>query len=202
VRADPTAAVAPDRIERSRNLVPTRGVVAGAIEAISPNLLVQLRNAWEAVNNRWSQWVLNYSRGQQFELMKALGMRSPNWMDLLVALLACASALAFAGALWTVWDRRHQDPWTRMHQRVRLMLRSLQVDAPAHAGIRTLVERVCARYGTSAQPLAESLLALENQRYGRSALRRPSPSWWREFRERARALASIGSADQVGPASR
>lgn len=202
VRADPTAAVAPDRIERSRNLVPARGLVAGAIEAMSPNLLVQFRNAWEAVNNRWSQWVLNYSRGQQFELMKALGMRSPNWMDLLVALLVCASALAFGGALWTVWDRRHQDPWTRMHQRVRLKLRGLQVDAPAHAGIRTLVKHVRARYGASAQPLAESLLALEKQRYGRSPLRRPSPTWWREFSERARALASISIPDQAGATRR
>ena len=89
-----------------------------------------------------------------------------------------------------------------MHQRVRLKLRGLQVDAPAHAGIRTLVEHVRARYGASAQPLAESLLALEKQRYGRSPLRRPSPTWWREFSERARALALISIPDQAGAARR
>jgi hypothetical protein len=193
--------VAPERIERSRNLIPARGLVAGAIEAMSPDLLVQIRNAWEAVNNRWSQWVLNYSRGQQFELMRRLGMRSPNWMDLLVTLLTSASVLALAGALWAVWDRRRQDPWTRLQQRVRTTLRGLQVDAPAHAGIRSLAARLRERHGAAAQPLADSLLALERQRYGRTPLRRPSPSWWHEFHGRAQALASVGGSARAHPAS-
>ena len=201
VRADPTAAVAPERIERSRNLIPARGLVAGALEAMNPDLLVQIRNAWEAVNNRWSQWVLNYSRGQQFELMRRLGMRSPNWMDLLVTLLTSASVLALAGALWAVWDRRRQDPWTRLQQRVRTTLRGLQVDAPAHAGIRSLAARLRERHGAAAQPLADSLLALERQRYGRTPLRRPSPSWWHEFHGRAQALASVGGSARAHPAS-
>src|SRR5262249_48231088 len=63
LRADPTAAVAPDRIGLSRNLVPPPGLVASALETVSPNLLAGLRDAWEIVNNRWNQTVLNYSRG-------------------------------------------------------------------------------------------------------------------------------------------
>ena len=85
VRADPTAAVAPDRIGASRNLAPAPGLVAGALGAMSPNLLAQLRDGWEALNNRWNQWVLNYSRGQQFDLLKRLGVASPSWEDLALA---------------------------------------------------------------------------------------------------------------------
>src|SRR4029077_19839500 len=70
VRADPTAAVAPDRIARSRNLAPAPGLVAGTIGRLDPQLLATLRGAWEALNNRWNQSVLNYSRGQQFDLLK------------------------------------------------------------------------------------------------------------------------------------
>ena len=36
VRADPTAAVAPDRIARSRNLAPAPGLVAGALGSGEP----------------------------------------------------------------------------------------------------------------------------------------------------------------------
>ena len=76
VRADPTAAVAPDRIGRSSRLAPQPGFVAGALDAMSPELFAQLRSAWEALNNRWNQWVLNYSRGQQFDLLKQHRLRS------------------------------------------------------------------------------------------------------------------------------
>ena len=85
VRADPTAAVAPDRIGLSRQLVPRPGLVAGAIGTMSPTLLAGLREAWEAANNRWNQWVLNYSRGQQLDLLKSLGVSRPSWEDLAYA---------------------------------------------------------------------------------------------------------------------
>jgi hypothetical protein len=77
VRADPTAAVAPERIQVSRNLQPPRGLVANALDTVNPALALQLRQAWEAMNNRWNQWVLNYSRGQQFDLLRRTGLQRP-----------------------------------------------------------------------------------------------------------------------------
>jgi hypothetical protein len=41
VRADPTAAVAPDRIQASRSLEPARGLVAGALGSVNPELAAQ-----------------------------------------------------------------------------------------------------------------------------------------------------------------
>ena len=43
VRADPTGAVAPDRIGRSTRLTPPPGFVAGTLDAMSPQLLAELR---------------------------------------------------------------------------------------------------------------------------------------------------------------
>lgn len=188
MRADPTAAVAPERIQLSRNLVPQRGFVAGAIGAVSPNLLAQWRRAWEAVNNRWNQWVLNYSRGQQLDLMQRLGLDAPSWQDLLVALLGAFSTLAALGAAWAWWDRHRLDPWTRLGLRVRARLHALGVDAPAHSGHRSMARHVLARHGDNARPLADWLLALDAQRYGRAARQQPSGAWWREFRRRAAAV--------------
>ena len=78
VRADPTGAVAPDRIGRSYRLAPQPGFVAGTLDAMNPQLYAQLRSAWETVNNRWNQWVLNYSRGQQLDVLEADGLRRPD----------------------------------------------------------------------------------------------------------------------------
>ena len=43
---------------------------------MNPRLFAELRSAWEAINNRWNQWVLNYSRGQQLDVLKDLGQLS------------------------------------------------------------------------------------------------------------------------------
>ena len=105
VRVDPTAAVAPDRIVRGASLVPRQGLVAGAIGSVSPQLLAQLRSALEAANNRWNQWVMNYSSSQQFRLLESLGVSTPSWHDLAYALIGLLCAGSLAGAGWALWDR-------------------------------------------------------------------------------------------------
>jgi transglutaminase-like putative cysteine protease len=192
VRADPTAFVAPDRIARSRNLAPPPGVVSNALRSVSPALLTQLRNAWETVNNRWNQWVLNYSRGQQLNLLEKLGFSSPSWQDLALLLIGILSTLALAGAGWAWWDRHRIDPWTRQMQRMRAALRSLGVAAAEHEAPRTLAQRLREQFGEPARTLAEHLETLDAQRYSRQALARPDPAWTRNFVLAARALARQG----------
>ncbi|HET7793271.1 MAG TPA: DUF3488 and transglutaminase-like domain-containing protein [Rhizobacter sp.] len=188
VRADPTAAVAPDRIVRSRNLAPAPGVVAGAINSLNPQFLAQMRDAWESLNNRWNQWVLNYSRGQQLDLMKQLGFQSPSWSDLALLLIGILSGLALLGAAWAWWDRHRQDPWQRQAQELRKALRPLGLEALAHEPPRSLAAQVSQRFGARGQALVGLLQVFDQQRYGRSALQRPSAEWMRALRNEARAL--------------
>ena len=188
IRADPTAAVAPERINRSRRLVPAPGLVAGALGSVSPALLAQWRDAWEAVNNRWNQWVLNYSRGQQFDVLKKLGFDSPSWEDLALLLIGTISSLALAGAVWAWWDRHRVDPWTRQMERLRGALRRLGLAASAHDTPRALAARVLERFGARGAPLAALLDQLERQRYGRAPLARPDAALTRQFTARAREL--------------
>lgn len=190
VRADPTAAVAPDRIVRGRNLVPERGLVAGAISAVNPALVQQLRTAWEVLNNRWNQWVLGYSRGQQFDLLKDLGISAPDWTDLALLLIGTMSTLALAGALWAWWDRHRVDPWVRQREALLASLARLGIAASPHDAPGTLARRLHERFGAAAAPLATLLATLERQRYGRDALRRPDTGLTRAFAAAARALAS------------
>ena len=194
VRVDPTAAVAPDRIGSSRNLAPAPGLMAGALAAMSPTLAARLRDGWEALNNRWNQWVLSYSRGQQLDLLKRMGVSSPSWEDLAYLLIGTLSALSILGAAWAWWDRNRQEPWTRLQSRVLRSLQTLGIEAGAHQPPRQLAQAVRARLGDAGQPLANLLETLDLQRYGRNALRRPSPLWMQQFRHELRAASSHRAA--------
>jgi transglutaminase-like putative cysteine protease len=191
VRADPTAAVAPDRISRSMRLLPAPGLVAGALDAMNPELLQQLRDAWEGLNNRWNQWVLNYSRGQQFDVLRELGFESPDWQDLAKLLVISLSTLALAGAAWAWWDRHRVDPWMRQREALLRTLRRLDVPASAQDAPGTLARRVRERLGGAGEPLAALLDTLQAQRYGRQARRHPDASLTRSFAATARGLPPL-----------
>jgi hypothetical protein len=187
VRIDPTSAVAPDRVQRSFSLRPPPGLVAGAFDTIDPALALRLRNAWESVNNRWNQWVLNYSRGQQFDLLRELGFGSPSWQDLATLLIGALCSAALAGAGWAWWDRRRQDPWQRLQRRVQQRLGDLGVTVLPHHPPRTRAAHVRAALGARGEPVAAALEALDRERYavGAVSLR----SWWRRFSATARSAA-------------
>ena len=189
-RVDPTSAVAPDRIQRSIYLQPDRGFVAGTINAFSPTLLAQLRSGWEAVNNRWNQWVLNYSRGQQLQTLEKLGFKGASWHDLAMLLIGSLTSLALLGAAWAWWQHQRQDPWARLFARMRRALVKAGVSAQSHAGPRLLAERARERAGGAA--LAAWLLELDAARYGRGARARPAGGAWREFLRHARSLERAG----------
>ena len=188
VRADPTAAVSPDRINRGNRLPATPGLMANAIGNVSPELLASLRDGWEAVNNRWNQWVLNYSRGQQIDVLKNLGFASPSWEDLALLLIGALSSLALAGAVWAWWDRHRIDPWVRQMDKLRQALQTIGVSSAAHDPPRTLAARVHHGFGAQGQPLVELLETLERQRYGRVVRSAPDSALTRAFVTRARAL--------------
>lgn len=189
VRADPTAAVAPDRIDRSLRLAPPPGLVAGAIGAVNPALLQRLREGWEAVNNRWNQWVLNYSRGQQLEVLKDLGFDTPDWQTLAKLLVIALSTLALIGAAWAWWDRHRIDPWARQREALLRTLRRLGIQAEAHDAPGTLAQRIRVRHGAAGEPLAALLDTLQSQRFGREARRQPDPALTRSFQAAARGLS-------------
>lgn len=193
LRADPTAAVAPDRIQRSARLAPPPGLVAGAIDAVSPQLLRRLREGWETLNNRWNQWVLNYSRGQQFDLLKDLGFESPDWQTLAKLLVIALSALALIGAAWAWWDRHRIDPWTRQREALQRTLRRIGVDADAQDAPATLARRVRERHGAAGEALAALIERLQAQRYGREARRTPDTALTRSFAAAAHGLAAHAS---------
>ena len=181
VRVDPTAAVAPERVNASRNLVAPQGLMAVALGNVDPLMAAQMRAVWEAVNNRWNQYVLNYSRGQQFDLLRTLGVKAPNWQDLAYLLFLLLAVSALLGAGWALWDRHRQDPWLRLQKRVLERLALLGVIVLPHHAPRRRAEEVRQQLGEAGQALAAELNALDHARYASVKAKGFDRRWWSRF---------------------
>jgi transglutaminase-like putative cysteine protease len=168
VRVDPTSAVAPGRTGSFQRLQARRGVIATAFGTVNPNLAASLRAGWEALNNSWNQWVLNYTQSKQLDLLKNLGFQSPAWEDLAYVLLGLLVFVALCGAGWTLWERRQHDPWLRLLARTRKRLHAAGLELPAAAPPRQIAMLVTGRFGERARSLADWLLKLEMQRYAQT----------------------------------
>ncbi len=182
VRVDPTAAVAPGRTGSFQRLQPPRGMVATALGSVTPELAASLRAAWEAVNNSWNQWVLNYTQSKQLDLLKGLGFESPSWEDLSYLLLGLIVVVALTGAAWTLWERRQHDPWLRLLERTRQRLGQAGIEVATTAPPREIATLVTRRFGERGRGLADWLLKLEAQRYARAPAT-TLPALRREFRQ-------------------
>ncbi len=166
VRVDPTGAVSPGRVGSFNRLAAPQGAVGAVFSVvIPPGLSQQLRAAWEAVNNSWNQWVLNYSQAKQLDLLKSLGFQSPSWEDLGKVLALIISAVGLIGAAFTYWERHHQDPWLRQLSQARKRLAKAGLASDASTPPRTLAIQALAKFGEDARPLHDWLLQFDALRY-------------------------------------
>ena len=165
VRVDPTSAVAPGRTGAFQRLAAPQGVVGQALGNLSPTLVAQMRALWEATNNGWSQWVLNYTQGKQLNLLKNIGFTSPSWADLSYVLIGIVVLAAVLGGAWTLWDRTQHDPWLRLLASARKRLGKVGIASTPATSPRQLASLVLARYGERGQGLHDWLMQLESQRY-------------------------------------
>jgi hypothetical protein len=150
-------------------LVAPQGIFGTALGTVSPTAAAQLRAVWEAINNRWNQWVLNYTQTRQLDLLKDLGLDAEDWRDLLQALGLLVAGIALVGALWTLLGRRPRDPWLHLLQRARTRLTQAGLHIPAQAGpgqMAALLQTHSQNHTlTGADALHAWLLQLEAQRY-------------------------------------
>jgi protein-glutamine gamma-glutamyltransferase len=170
LRVDPTGAVAPGRIGELQRLTAPQGVVATAFGTVlSPGVVAQLRAAWEATNNAWNQWVLNYSQSKQLDLLKNVGFSSPSWTDLSYLLIGIIVTVCLIGAAWTLYNKSQHDPWLRLLHTARKRLAAAGLPSHEATPPRELASLARARWGEAALALHDWLLRLEAVRYAPNA---------------------------------
>lgn len=80
VRVNPTAAIAPERIEKNIDI--SRLVPGGLISYAAPgegalaafDLLKQARQPWSNVDYNWQRWVINYNNANQASFLSSFGI--------------------------------------------------------------------------------------------------------------------------------
>ena len=114
VRVDPTAAVVPVRVESGLAAAVPDTEPLSLLVRVDATWLRQLRFSWEALANRWNQWVLGYNPERQREFLNLLGMPSPDWQKMATTLFWAVGGVVTLIALFVLRRRLSKDPVQRV----------------------------------------------------------------------------------------
>ncbi|MCC5811045.1 MAG: DUF3488 domain-containing transglutaminase family protein [Ectothiorhodospiraceae bacterium] len=141
-RVDPTAWVAPERIELGLDGAVPESDQLPAMARRTQSWTRQLALRWDAVNAYWDRWVLAYGPGLQQRLMDSLGLGQ--WQRMLsalaVAMLVCTGLLALL-ILWRQPARR-PDPAQRAWERFCRRMETTGLPRRPQEGPRDYARRV------------------------------------------------------------
>ncbi len=100
IRIDPTAAIPPGNIENTADALRLNSSLKKPAHLFESSWLSQhmkqMRFAWDAVNNRWNQWILGYNNKRQKAFFAAIGIPEITWQglsQLLFSILAVLTGL-------------------------------------------------------------------------------------------------------------
>ncbi len=144
VRVDPTAAVAPERIERNGSPARLSSDFAGLMQLdLGENgWIAGLNLRIDAISNGWNQWVLNYTPSRQKSLIESLGFDQVDWSVLTLLMLGAGSiVMAILGAL-LLWKRTKVDPLVALYRRFCADMARQGMPRAPHEGPRSYGERL------------------------------------------------------------
>jgi transglutaminase-like putative cysteine protease len=95
-RIDPTAVIAPERLQRGIFDFMSDGLPAASSLLRDNALLMRLKHVWDGTNQWWRRHVVEFDTRSQLDLLRKLGIDSPNWKHL-------GWAFAFMLILWIAW---------------------------------------------------------------------------------------------------
>jgi transglutaminase-like putative cysteine protease len=157
VRIDPTAAIAPQRVERGLEsaLADSESVPGGAFRR-SP-WMYELRQNWDAVNTFWKARVVNFDDTEQKAVMNSLGVKNADWRSLGIALLIAFVSFFIGMMLWMGWRYRptRRDPVVEAYAALKKKLARAGVAAAPYEGPVDFLTRAAAAKPTLATALQE-----------------------------------------------
>ncbi len=172
-RVDPTAAVAPERVEQSIDAALSRDSDRVVFQLDNDSLAsALLRNAaWfaDAVDFGWHHWVVGFTAERQKTLLESFGLRDLKGLGLGITLIiGSALAITLVYLIAQIPRAQTQDPLPALWQRLLHKLQRSGVQAPPWHGPDT----VCRTAIEAFPDAAEQLLAINRMyvqmRYGRN----------------------------------
>ncbi len=162
VRIDPTAAVAPERVEQGIAGALPDGEFLPTLMMSSSEFVTGVRQAMDAINANWNNWILGYSDERQWTLLKYFGLKDRSLPMLVGVLTVCVAVVLLLLTLWLKYRGTYKpkDPvlrtWHAFQRRLdRLGVERRQTEdalrlaqragriLPEHADV---IERFCTTY--------------------------------------------------------
>lgn len=169
VMFDPTAAVAPERIEKGieQSLSQTDQDLLAKPFGSSIKILLQLREQWDAANLKWSRWVMNYDSGTQTSLLKQMfGDLSPLRIALLL-MSVCAGIGTLLFVFLVLRTRTHAlSESARIYYQICKKLKPLGFTPYTSETPRQFANRVIAAKPPLSQSLTHLMDLYERLTYG------------------------------------
>jgi transglutaminase-like putative cysteine protease len=145
-RVDPTAAIAPERVDRGLNDVVSAGqAVTSRWQQRSP-WLADTRLRLDALRLLWRERILRFDEGSQEKLLSFLHVPEPDGQKLALVLAACL----ILGMTWLTWQVRRElnyrprDPVARAYATLCKRLAAAGLPRRPHEGAEAFAARVAA----------------------------------------------------------
>lgn len=171
-RIDPTAAIAPERIERGLEAALSDSEQVPGRVLRNNALFSKIRLAWDAANTFWNDEVVQFGEAQQRWLLEKLNIEDARWEYLGVGMVL--ALLGFFGAMsaYLAWKfrPRARDPIAHVYEQLCRKLAKLGLPRLAHEGPSDYVARVARSRPDLAAQLAEVRTIYVNLRYGPAPL--------------------------------
>jgi hypothetical protein len=170
-RIDPTAAVAPERIERPINAALSQDSdrVIFRLDDSGLARALWLNAAWiaDAVDLGWHQWVVGFTAERQSSLLQKLGLRELKGLGLAIALLiGCALAITLVFLVAKIPRGKAQDPLPALWQKLLHKLQRAGVKAPPWQGPDTICDVAAQTYPKASEQLLAINRMYVQMRYG------------------------------------
>jgi hypothetical protein len=143
-RVDPTAAVAPERIERGFEAAYADSeALSGALSRES-ELLWRAGMLWDNLNAEWNDWVVQFDRTAQESVLSGLGFDDPDWRAFAAALAAGLGIAVGVLVLWLAWELRPRakDPAAAAYGRFQRRLARRGIERAPGEAPRDFAQRV------------------------------------------------------------
>ena len=127
LRVDPTSVIPPERIENDADLFRRQSQASQERQLIELTWLGQsfrqTRYAWDAVNNRWNQWVIGFNEKRQLALLSSLGLPNISWRGMTLLLFTMmAGVLMIVGFYLLRSSKQPLDPVSKLYQHYQMKL--------------------------------------------------------------------------------
>ena len=123
-RVDPTAAIAPARIERGLSAALPAGERVPFLSRAEWSWLREIDWRIDAVNHNWQKWVIGFNADRQKSMFSELGWLSPKPWQVAAVIGGGIALWGFGFLAWTQWRKRIRtgDPleglWQRINRRL------------------------------------------------------------------------------------